>query len=209
LLAAAASTEFDAEELRKTINTATSAREADTYRTVADALTSSRVVRIAYERAGSGEPVERDVEPLSLFAEKGGWYLMGWCRRSAAWRTFRLDRIRQIIVLDETCDATSRSQEHGAVTAFDTAGLPLATLVFQDAGDYVAREWPGSAVVGHGDAGALTVTVPFAGTDWVARAVVSWLGSVRVTEPPVVREAVAELAASLMNDPATGGAETG
>jgi predicted DNA-binding transcriptional regulator YafY len=56
------------------------------------ALSSGRVLRIAYRDRGGAETV-RDVEPLG-FVEKGGdWYLIGWCRMRDGIRAFRGDRI--------------------------------------------------------------------------------------------------------------------
>ena len=94
LLDAAAGAGFDAAELERTVRAAASEHDRDIFESVAQALDERLVLRIAYQGAADAQPRSRDVEPLSLFAERGVWYLTAWCRDAMAWRTFRVDRIR-------------------------------------------------------------------------------------------------------------------
>ncbi|HBY93034.1 MAG TPA: hypothetical protein DEP84_03565 [Chloroflexi bacterium] len=70
--------------------------EGDRYLTsLQQAIDENRPIRLLYEAAG--EPAaERDVEPHFLESRRGRWYLHGYCRKAAAVRTFRLDRIRAL-----------------------------------------------------------------------------------------------------------------
>ncbi|MDA1362305.1 YafY family protein [Glycomyces luteolus] len=52
-------------------------------------------VRIGYTPAG-GERQERRVEPHSLVPIGGDWYLVCWDLDRADWRTFRVDRVRDV-----------------------------------------------------------------------------------------------------------------
>lgn len=67
-----------------------------------DAATDRKVVRIVYRSVGKEEITERDVEPWSVFTTLGRWYLLGHCRLVEGQRTFRVDRIKELEVLDET-----------------------------------------------------------------------------------------------------------
>ena len=49
---------------------------------------------------GRDEATERDVDPIGIRVIEGGTYLRGWCRRAEGVRTFRLDRILDVEVLD-------------------------------------------------------------------------------------------------------------
>jgi len=193
LLDAAASGGFDAADLERTVRAASSAHETEVFESLAQALDSSSVVTLAYVRGGSEEATCRDVEPLALFAERGAWYLTGWCRKVGAWRTFRVDRIREATVSGDSFDPSV----HGAPalgSAFDTAGLPCARLRFAPGEVFSDREWPGAHVLHTDEDGATIVDVPFGGTDWIARRVVARLGTVVVLEPSGLRQAVRELA---------------
>lgn len=65
------------------------------------AAAEQRVVRITYRSVGREETTTRDIEPWSVFATLGRWYVMGWCRMVDDQRTFRVDRIKDLEVLDE------------------------------------------------------------------------------------------------------------
>ena len=55
----------------------------------------------AYTRL-NGEPSERTVRPLALYCWSGTWTLVSWCELRQDFRTFRLDRIAQLELLDRT-----------------------------------------------------------------------------------------------------------
>ncbi|MDQ4130336.1 MAG: WYL domain-containing protein [Actinomycetota bacterium] len=65
------------------------------------ALESSRRVRLRYRGRGDAEAKERTVDPWTLHVTEGAWYLQGRDDRSGEARTFRLDRIAELEVLEE------------------------------------------------------------------------------------------------------------
>lgn len=66
-----------------------------------DAAADRKVVRMVYRSVGKEETTERDVEPWSVFTTLGRWYVLGHCRLVDGQRTFRVDRIKELNVLDE------------------------------------------------------------------------------------------------------------
>lgn len=78
-----------------------------------DAAANQNVVRIIYRSVAKEEETERDIEPWSVFASLGRWYVIGHCRLVADQRTFRVDRIRHIEVLDETFERPGSIPEPG------------------------------------------------------------------------------------------------
>ena len=58
-------------------------------------------LRLDYTRA-DGTASQRVVQPLCLIFWGGGWTLGGWCELRADFRTFRIDRMTAVAVLDET-----------------------------------------------------------------------------------------------------------
>ncbi|MFN2556375.1 MAG: helix-turn-helix transcriptional regulator [Nitriliruptorales bacterium] len=65
------------------------------------ALASSRRVRLGYRGRGDVRPRERIVHPWTLHVAEGAWYVQGLDERSGQARTFRLDRIADLAVLEE------------------------------------------------------------------------------------------------------------
>ena len=66
-----------------------------------DSIRESRKIRVAYadER---GRKSERMLRPLALIFATPVWVLAAWCESRQDFRNFRLDRIRQMEVSDET-----------------------------------------------------------------------------------------------------------
>ena len=65
-----------------------------------DACLRRRAVRFTYcAPAGDGT---REVEPDKLVFRWSSWYLHGWCRMREDWRLFKLNRMVDLQVLDET-----------------------------------------------------------------------------------------------------------
>jgi proteasome accessory factor C len=78
-----------------------------------DAAADRSVVRIVYRSVGKEETTEREIEPWSVFATLGRWYVLGHCRLVAGQRTFRVDRIKELEVLDETFERPEAVPEPG------------------------------------------------------------------------------------------------
>ena len=66
------------------------------------ALRERRVVALRYHGRSRGEVTERRVEPADVVCYDGVWYLSAHCRLRAAPRHFRLERMVDVTVLDET-----------------------------------------------------------------------------------------------------------
>jgi predicted DNA-binding transcriptional regulator YafY len=64
-----------------------------------------RKVRFDYTDA-DGSATQRVVRPLGLFFWGGAWTLGGWCELRDDFRTFRIDRMTSVSVLDETFDVS-------------------------------------------------------------------------------------------------------
>lgn len=75
-------------------------RTSNNLSTLQFALTNFFLVRIRYTNE-AGQSTERLIEPFALLSTEN-WLLIAWCRLRKDFRFFRLDRIRQLEVLQET-----------------------------------------------------------------------------------------------------------
>lgn len=66
------------------------------WKEIEEALRDGKMLEILYYSFSRGEESWRRVEPLSLVAAAGHWYLLGWCYQAGDRRLFRLDRIRDL-----------------------------------------------------------------------------------------------------------------
>ncbi|WEV24570.1 WYL domain-containing protein [Streptomyces sp. 71268] len=77
--------------------------EGGVFADVDRAIAERRRLWLRYYSPARDELTEREVDPIRLFAV-GHTYVEAWCRLSEARRTFRLDRVAEIKLLDEVSD---------------------------------------------------------------------------------------------------------
>ena len=78
-----------------TLDSQSAAVDPDVLMTLARACRDRHRVRFAYLDRG-GEATERLAEPYRMVATGRRWYLLAWDLDRDDWRTFRLDRMREV-----------------------------------------------------------------------------------------------------------------
>jgi proteasome accessory factor C len=146
---------------------------------------------------GVDDRTERDIDPMRLLTLEGRTYLEAWCRRAEAVRTFRLDRIETIEVLDVAAEVPD-----DAVPVDLGAGAlrpegPLVTLGLSPQVAWIAEEYPVDSVTHRAD-GGLEVVLPVADERWLERLLLRTGDAVTVLDrPDIAARARAEAAAAL------------
>lgn len=191
-LEAVSSAAVSRDELERTVRTGTApGGAAEIYAELASAAGSHEKVHLTYYTGSTGRISERVVHPWVIVQRLGVWYLVGMCEFAGQERVFRLDRIRAVEPTGErfappadvsTSVTPSLETQHVAEVLF-AAGTRLPD----------SRSWPGMSAEAQDD-GSTLVRMPYQTTSWIARRVVSYLGSATVLGPDEVREAVRELA---------------
>ncbi|RQP09394.1 MAG: WYL domain-containing protein [Microbacteriaceae bacterium] len=159
------------------------------------AVAEGRRVRFAYLNS-RGEREDRDVDPLRVESIDSDWYLRGWCHLRQALRTFRFDRMSDMIV-------TELPIEHDAAevrlpdTLFEPSAEDLevtieaAPEVIGLLADYI----PDGALTSEvGD--RIRTTLRVSHYHGLKRLIAGMPGTVRVVAPDQARRAVAEWAAA-------------
>lgn len=72
-------------------------------KTVRRAIGERRPLDFAYVRA-DGQASERKVRPLGLYFWGNRWTLAAWCEMRNDYRSFRPDRMSEVVVLDDRFD---------------------------------------------------------------------------------------------------------
>ncbi len=118
--------------------------DAQVVATAADALARARRLRLRYWVPARDEATERDVDPLRLFTTDGRAYLAGWCYLVDDLRTFRLDRVLEIAVLDVGVDVPDETRKRALDAGLFTPASrrPAGDLLAGPAGALVRRLLP-------------------------------------------------------------------
>jgi proteasome accessory factor C len=116
--------------------------EGGVFADVDRAIAERRRLWLRYYSPARDELTEREVDPIRLFAV-GHTYLEAWCRLSEARRTFRLDRVAEIKLLDEPADPPPvelRDLSEGLVQP--SAEDPEVVVEVGPGGRWVAEYYP-------------------------------------------------------------------
>lgn len=65
------------------------------------ALTNFNLTKIKYHSPDTNQTTERTIEPFAIYSTQENWLLIAFCRLRKDFRAFRLDRIQNLIVLNE------------------------------------------------------------------------------------------------------------
>jgi proteasome accessory factor C len=168
--------------------------DAEVARLVNQAIAESRVLELSYYKENEDQFTERRVEPYRLENGKEGWYVECYDLTKAGVRHFKLDRVKEARLSDESFEPRPEVEEFAGVEGWMTHGeVPTAE---------VARVWvsPERArwlreertVVEELADGAVVVELPYAGKPWLVREILRGAGDLVVLEPQDARDAIAK-----------------
>ena len=170
---------------------------------ISDATARDNCVEIAYKALSTGGETLRRVDPYQVWAMGGVLYLIGHCHLRNEIRTFAMDRIKRLTVLEDTFQSPEDfSLEEYLQTAFRVMrGKPEKVKVwFKASAAKVVKEriWHPSQEIRPQEDGSVTVTLEAP----INYEIISWIlgfgSGARVLEPASLQEHMkAELAASL------------
>jgi proteasome accessory factor B len=68
------------------------------FATLESAIRFRKRVSMTYHAAGAGTVSRREVDPYALIYREGAWVLVGWCLLRKEVRSFRVDRMRDVVM---------------------------------------------------------------------------------------------------------------
>lgn len=139
--------------------------EGGVFAEVDRAIAERRRLWLRYYSPARDELTEREIDPIRLFAV-GHTYVEAWCRLSEARRTFRLDRVAEIKLLDEPADPPPielRDLSEGLVQP--AAEDPEVVVEVGPGGRWVAEYYPHDSAEELADGGLrITLRTPDPGS---------------------------------------------
>jgi proteasome accessory factor BC len=170
----------------------TSGDDSDVARTLSEAIVGRRLIELEYYKENEDQLIPRRVEPYALTNGREGWYVASFDPERDGVRHFRLDRIKQVRVTDETFEPRPEVDPAAEVDGWLRTGEVPAS---RSARVWVSPErarWAREArrVVEEWSDGSVVVELSFAGVDWLVREILKEAGDAAVLEPQDAREAV-------------------
>ena len=163
--------------------------EKEKFNTIKTAIISTKIINFDYF-SSYGEKTLRTVEPLKLVFKGQDWYLYCFCRLKNEFRIFKITRIRNIKLLDETFKRDIPSDIWGEGDKSYKNKMVTLTLKIDERMAYrIYDEFHGENIVKNLD-GSFNVTTSFPEGDWIYGYVMSYGDYAEVIEPKDIREII-------------------
>jgi predicted DNA-binding transcriptional regulator YafY len=160
------------------------------------AIRELRRVQMVYRSQSRPEPRQRELNPYALVLRWGWWYVFGYCHLRNEIRSFRVDRIVELTLLDQTFRVPDdfHIQEHLALD-FQNQSPVQVRLRFTPQAAHVALDnramWQSFEEQADG---SVMVTVALPDLQWAASMVLGFGPIITVLEPDELRRIVGEWA---------------
>lgn len=163
------------------------------------AITQRNIIRFDYINARN-EHTTRDLEPLRLHFKYRNWYLYGFCQSRAEYREFKLSRMMNLVLTQDTFQPHHEVQEASACPAHERWQDwqdQLEDVVIRVGPQGLAEamdQFPQVDRQFHDD-GSMTMTLPVyqpLSARWLWSILLSFGGDAEVLEPPALRSIIRE-----------------
>lgn len=150
------------------------------------AIDQGRRVALVYDGLTRGHTSAPEVDPVRIDLVDGAAYLQAWSHQRQAWRTYKLDRIAEVGVLE------APAEEHGrppAPVAGWFAGSAVVSLELQPAARWITEYYPMRSIRSlkggrPGPDDVLLAEVPVSDPSWLRGLLLRLAGQARVVDPP-------------------------
>jgi predicted DNA-binding transcriptional regulator YafY len=158
------------------------------------AVREHRTVEMNYQSSQVPHPAQRRLDPYALVHRWGWWYVIGLCHVHREVRTFRVDRISEITLLETTfasppdfdlrAHLKNESQSHTLITARLRFNPESAHIIAGNQSHWAALESKAD--------GSVEVTFLAPTLEWAASTALAYGPAVEVLKPPELRAMVVE-----------------
>ena len=162
---------------------------AEVLATMREAAAARRRVEVDYYSYGKDRWSRRRIDPYRVFSQAGQWYVPAYSHDAGGERLFRVDRMRDPVVLDETFEPPA--EEPTSAVYHPRPDDPVVTLALSPESRWVVEQYPMESVDERAD--ALVVTLRVSEQAWLERLLLRLGPRARVVEGA---EGVAAVAAA-------------
>ena len=143
---------------------------ASTLEVLQTGATEHRRVAIDYYSHARDERTHRTIDPYRVYADQGQWYVVGHCHQAGGERIFRVDRVQQAVLSDESFEPPAELPGRGVFRAGPDE--PTVVLDLTPEAAWVTDHYPLQAAEDLGD-GRTRVTLTVTARPWLERLLLS------------------------------------
>jgi predicted DNA-binding transcriptional regulator YafY len=161
------------------------------YKILKEAILNHKVIEFDYF-SSKGEESRRILEPLKLVFRAQAWYLYGYCRSRCALRYFKISRINNLDLIEETFTPAIIDRPDEELSFHTNA--PMINLVLRIDADMAFRvfdEFPKNSITKNKD-GSFTIDYNVLAGNWMTGYLMSYEDRIEVLEPLWLRKQLIE-----------------
>ena len=151
--------------------------------------------RIAYRSLGDEHARERTIDPLRIMTNGDSMYLVAWDTEQDAQRRYRLDKIEDIVLTDDSVE-----RHHSKITTLQDslakAGRETKLAMPIDLADHI--DWAGITSVNRADEDTAIVTVRYTSEAWLFAQVMAKGGAIHIMDDPALSKRLCDYAETLV-----------
>jgi predicted DNA-binding transcriptional regulator YafY len=163
--------------------------EENKFLNIKKAILETKIVAFDYINA-DGILSRREVEPMQLDFKGQAWYVWGYCKTRRDFRTFRISRIRNLSVTEESFKRRTPQNVKDEEPAAPPPKNVTLKLRFQPQNLYRVYDDYGQDRITRNKDGTYDVTMTAPEDDWVYGYILSFGNFVEVLEPPHIRQII-------------------
>jgi predicted DNA-binding transcriptional regulator YafY len=170
---------------------------------VSHAIREDRLLEVEYWTESRGAITRRRIEPHLLVNAQDAWYVVAYCHRATAQRTFRLDRLRSARLLDDRFVRRPEIATAGPYMPWGERPAPGETRA-QSASVWCSPDLARWMIEKHRSRerfadGSVLVEIPYASEDWLVKELLKYQGDAVLFEPVLLRRTVSDLAEEVLD----------
>lgn len=144
----------------------------------------------------NGNATKRHVEPILLVLKLNRWYLHGFCRLRQDFRLFKITRIRELTIADETFEA--RENEFDFNFIFPSRNNVKLKLKFDPKALSRLDDYFEFEKLDFNEDGYIYASIEYPEDEWVYSMILSFGDSVEVIEPNHIRQIIHNRAKNIL-----------
>lgn len=166
------------------------------FKAVANALLEGKKLRLQYYNRDKKETTDREISPLQLVHYRENWVLDAWCHEREGLRTFGLEAIESVEVLNEPAKEVSREEmrKHFQSGYGIFAGIANNRAVIKftpERAQWVSKEtWHPNQTASWTKDGSYILEVPYSNDSELLMDIMRYGTDVEVMGPPALRKRI-------------------
>jgi predicted DNA-binding transcriptional regulator YafY len=137
----------------------------------------------------SGEETKRTVEPVKLLFKEQSWYVNAFCRTKSDFRIFKITRIKNLNILNETFKRDAPKNISSDFQVFNGSIIRLVLKIEAKMAYRVYEEF-GKAFILKNEDGSFIVNIAYPENEWLYGYVLSYGEYAEVLEPKHFRDTI-------------------